>query len=809
VSPRGRARGEGCVPLRHVVALALALVMTVLGSLGVGAGRAADAAKGAVSGVGAGAAAASGDRAQAIDAPDDAGRVLIVSLPTLRWTDIEEHQPPEILDVVRRSAIASMSVRTIGPTTTLAEAYATIGAGNRATAPPNVAGLAFEPAFRLGWQTAGEAFNRRTAQPVDGAAVVHIGAAEVKRAAQQLHYGAKPGILGQALADEGLSSSVVANADLPEEYHREAALAVMDRAGRVAGGTVSLDLLEQDAQSPLGVRLDPAETAAAAVGALRDSDVVLVEASDLARLDSAAQRMTPEARREARRRALQSADELVGRVAGALDPDRDLLILLAPIAPGDAGHEQLTMFAVAGPGIEPGLARSGSTRRSGFVTLPDVAPTVLDYLGVERPASVTGALIVSNGAGSPTDRIGGLVADNEIAVFRDQATAPATVVFIVLQALLYALVALALTRVERLRPAAWAACLWVLAIPPAALLWGLVRYDRLSVPGFTVMLVVSAAALAALAAPLGRWHLLAPPVALIGLSLVAQLADVVTGGWLQPRSVFGYSPIVAGRFAGFGNLAYAIVASSAVVVATATWAIPRMSGPDGRLVPERSRSGRPLGVALAVLAVTLVIVGMPAWGSDVGGILASVPAFSVVGLLLVGSRVGWRRIAGITVAAVAVLGAFTLLDLSRPEEERTHLGRSVVHAADGGAGTILLRKIDANLSTLTSSTWTVLVPLALAFLVFLTWRPRGLLEDVQRRIPGLRACLIGVLLVCVLGMAVNDSGVAVPAMACGVLLPYIAYLEVRVQVRTPPPRLPVAIEATRAAKPELAKGRSG
>jgi len=149
------------------------------------------------------------------------------------------------------------------------------------------------------------------------------------------------------------------------------------------------------------------------------------------------------------------------------------------------------------------------------------------------------------------------------------------------------------------------------------------------------------------------------------------------------------------------------------------------------------------------------------------------------------------------------------LDLSRPEEERTHLGRSVVHAADGGAGTILLRKIDANLSTLTSSTWTVLVPLALAFLVFLTWRPRGLLEDVQRRIPGLRACLIGVLLVCVLGMAVNDSGVAVPAMACGVLLPYIAYLEVRVQVRTPPPRLPVAIEATRAAKPELAKGRSG
>ncbi len=444
------------------------------------------------------------------------------------------------------------------------------------------------------------------------------------------------------------------------------------------------------------------------------------------------------------------------------------------------------------------------------MTLPDVAPTVLDYLGVDRPGSVTGARVVSDGAGSPTeDVVKGLVADNEIAVFRDRASSPVTVVYIVLQILLYALVTLALTRFARLRPAAWAGCLFVLAIPPAGFLLGLVRYDGLSVPGFTLLLVSSAVALAALAAPLGRWHLLAPPVALIGLSLVAQLGDVVTGGWLQLRSVFGYSPIVAGRFAGFGNLSYAIVASSAIVVATALWAAPRMRGPEGWLVPESSRSEWPLAVAGAVLAATLVVVGMPAWGSDVGGVLASVPAFAVVGLLLTGTRVGWRRLAGIAVATVAVLGAFTALDLARPEDERTHLGRSVVRLADGGADTILLRKIDANVRTLTSSTWTLLVPVALAFLVFLAWRPRGLLQDLQRRIPGLRACLVGVLLVGVLGMAVNDSGVAVPAMAVGVLLPYIAYLVVRVQVRAAPPRPPTAIKASRAAELELAERRSG
>src|SRR5690606_8957135 len=44
---------------------------------------------------------------------DGPGRAVVISLPTLRWDDVLEHEPPAVLDVVRRSAIASMSVRTI------------------------------------------------------------------------------------------------------------------------------------------------------------------------------------------------------------------------------------------------------------------------------------------------------------------------------------------------------------------------------------------------------------------------------------------------------------------------------------------------------------------------------------------------------------------------------------------------------------------------------------------------------------------------------------------------------------------------
>ena len=48
-----------------------------------------------------------------------------------------------------------------------------------------------------------------------------------------------------------------------------------------------------------------------------------------------------------------------------------------------------------GKGIEPGLARSPTTRRAGFVSLPDVAPTVLDAYGIDLPNSMAGTAMNS------------------------------------------------------------------------------------------------------------------------------------------------------------------------------------------------------------------------------------------------------------------------------------------------------------------------------------------------------------------------------------------------------------------------------
>src|SRR5207302_8286909 len=151
--------------------------------------------------------------------------------------------------------------------------------------------------------------------------------------------------------------------------------------------------------------------------------------------------------------------------------------------------------------------------------------------------------------------------------------------------------------------------------------------------------------------------------------------------------VFGYSPTVGGRFAGFGNLAYGQLAAAAILLA----------GLLAYLLP----GGPGLVAGLGILGVALVADGMPFWGSDVGGVLASVPAFALVALGLSGRKVSWRRLAAVGAGAVTAVLALGFLDLRRPAAQRTHLGRLFEQIGTDGLRPFtdaVQRKIQENLS---------------------------------------------------------------------------------------------------------------
>ena len=428
-------------------------------------------------------------------------------------------------------------------------------------------------------------------------------------------------------------------------------------------------------------------------------------------------------------------------VVAVLPADTTLLLVgLGEVAGDDRADLQVAM--ASGPGFPRGALHSASTRRAPYVQLVDVAPTVLGLLGLPVPEQVDGQPWQVDG---PAPQVAELVDLERRARVGKDVTVPFFVLALVAEAALL----LALRRRPR---ALAAAALAGAAVPAASYAAMLVPWWRSGSPLAALLALTAALAVGAAAAALRTRR----PAGWVAAGTAALLAgDLVTGAWLQVDSPAGYSTLVAGRFAGIGNVALGVLAASALL-GTALLA--------GR---------RPLPVVVAAGLVVVAVDGAPPWGSDVGGVLALVPAFVVLGLLLTGTRLSLVRLGLAGLGGALVVAAFALADAARPPEDRTHLGRFVGQVRDGTAGEVLRRKAEAVLGLLFHSPVTAALPLVVAAAAYAVLRPPPALDRALTRVPGLRAGLAALAVACALGFAVNDSGAAVPALALVVAVPLV------------------------------------
>ena len=171
-------------------------------------------------------------------------------------------------------------------------------------------------------------------------------------------------------------------------YHRQAALSLVDARGRLPAGRVDDGLLTGDPTAPYGLRLDRGAVVDAFDRLFVDRSVVLVESSDLVRADAYRGYTSPVRKEVMTGQAIHRADRLFARLLEQVDLERDAVLVVGPAH--SARAVTLTVLGLRAPGIDAGLLRSATTRRSGFVQLIDVAPTILDLLGIERPRPMEG-----------------------------------------------------------------------------------------------------------------------------------------------------------------------------------------------------------------------------------------------------------------------------------------------------------------------------------------------------------------------------------------------------------------------------------
>ena len=133
----------------------------------------------------------------------------------------------------------------------------------------------------------------------------------------------------------------------------------------------------------------------------------------------------------------------------------------------------------------------------------------------------------------------------------------------------------------------------------------------------------------------------------------------------------------------------------------------------------------------------------------------------------------------------------------------------MITSGEGSGGlhsvsTLIDRKLSENTGVLFGSLWTIMLPVVLAGIAYLVYRAPGRMRGLHERIPQLSAALVGLLIVAVLGTALNDSGIAIAGVMLGVMTPVLVVVTMR---GDRPPCWAISRRSTPIPRPAVAPDR--
>ncbi|MER7281084.1 hypothetical protein ABT369_42275 [Dactylosporangium sp. NPDC000244] len=674
-------------------------------------------------------------RPAAVPAQPTADYVIVVGVAGLRWDDVNASDTPAMWQMAQGGAIGALSVRSARRITCAGDGWLTLGSGNFAIYTPG----AVTPVC--------PGLNVSINQNVTSATLPDQ--SDIVTRNRNLHWGAQPGALA-----EGVRCTTAIGPG--------AALAAARPYGRVDRYSEGLD----DGQ------LDSCALTLVDLGEIAGDDPVS-RATDARRADAA----------------------LAGILAAR--PEHSVVVL-AGLSDLDA-TSRLHVAIAQGPGFTGGWLTSPSTSRPGYIQVVDLAPTALAALDRPLPGRLfAGGAASTSASGRPADVAAAVSrladADREASIQRRVGTNFFTTL-VVAELLLFLAVVPLLQRARRPAgplthkpiPRAVVRAAEVLLIAaslavPAALVADLLPWWRWSGPGLGfggVTLAVTGVATFAIAFLSRRSRAIAP---LGGVAAVAALAvafDVLTGSRLQLNGVAGYSAVVGGRYAGVGVIGLGLLVTGALLGGAA-------------LAQRFERRWRPFVMAV-IGAVGVVVIGSPYLGADASGAVALTAGMCVAAAMAIGGWLTITRLLWAAAAALFVSSGFAILDLFRPEEQRSSVGRLLVRTQDGTAGFIARRIAEADVVTTVTSPLTVLVLGCVLYATFVLLRDWGGLRRLLGVFPPVRAALSGLVVACLLAGVVEGVSFNVLGAALATALPLVVLSCLRVlehaDDRTPAPRV--------------------
>ncbi len=441
--------------------------------------------------------------------------------------------------------------------------------------------------------------------------------------------------------------------------------------------------------------------------------------------------------------------EALDRILAARQPGDLIYVIRAP----PPGRGRLLPTGILGQGFRAKVLYSATTRRAGLVAATDMAPTVLDHLGVKVPKQMEGRMIEARSDGN-AESVRERMARLDVVLGRRN---PALRYFALSLLLMTAGMWFARRR-EGLRTALRIGALAAMWLPGVALLTAAIS------PSATVeylCLSLGSLALAAITDRLFRWPVaFAVPAAIV---FGAHAVDLARGSPWIGASLAGSNPKGGSRFFGIGNELEAILSLEVLLGLGAALA----------LLPQRY-AARMFAFGCFVAAA---IVGSGRLGADVGGVITLGAGAAGAVLASLGGRLTRKRLVLAALAPIAAVLALIALDLAT--SGGAHLTRTVVHGNGvGDLVDVVRRRFRISLNGLGYLPVAIICVLGIIGSV-LALRRRERLYAPLRDYPAFMAGIWGGFSATVVGALSNDSGPVIFALGSLYLLFATAYVRGR------------------------------
>jgi hypothetical protein len=559
----------------------------------------------------------------------------------------------------------------------------------------------------------------------------------------------------------------IGNHDLPSNISRPCALFAVDNSGRIKNGYVDKRTYKISDYSPTYFTTNYAFYHEQAVRFIEQGKgLVILDLGDLARLESISSRLSTEIYINSREKLLTELDVFLKQLISLVDRAQAQLLLITPFPDSYSVKIGNSLTPVSYYfSSTSGIISSASTKRPGIITNLDIAPTLLQFNGLEQAPSFIGAPLYTLPQDEPLKYLKTLLSN----ILTNYTQRPIILKGYVLMQILFVLsvILLILLRYNKLLYRIGPFLLLLTSAPLLFLLLPLLPITNLYIR--SVILLLTGSLIVFL---LEKKLLIIQRLAFLYLITALCIAvDLLWGATLMKSSLLGYDANSGARYYGLGNEYMGALLGSSLIGASLLLE---------SLIPAYPQYRKKLVILVCLtIAGLTILVAAPQWGTNVGGAISFTGSLVLLCLLLTKKRIHLKTVCLTGLCCTAAVVMLFYIDLQRPVEVQSHIGLTARLVYEQGLSSlwpIFTRKISMNIKLLHYSLWSRVFLTFLGATAFIFYKPPGLLKKLLSPYPYLQAGLIAGLCGSLITLVVNDSGIVAAATSSIFVVPTLLYL---------------------------------